>query len=301
MATKKKTTPKKKQEDVVKPIVKWAGGKRKLLSDIFARVPPSIGTYYEPFFGGGAVFFSLVNRGLKFQHAVLNDMNVDLMGTYRTIQSPTGVEDLISLLQTYPHTREFYNHLRMIIPTTLRSETVRAARFLYLNKTGFNGLYRVNRKGEFNVPFGKYANPTICDVEATMRVHKALQGVELTSVDFESCTAPAKAGDFVYFDPPYLPISPTSSFTAYTASGFPLHDHKRLATSFYDLAERGVGVVLSNSTAGVVRKLFAEPPAIIDEVQAPRAINSKGDKRGLIGELLIRCQTPHEAQAAQAV
>lgn len=300
MATKKKV-PKKKQDDAVKPIVKWAGGKRKLLADIFTHAPESIGTYYEPFFGGGAVFFAMINRGIKFERAVLNDMNVDLMGTYRTVQSPTGVEDLISLLQTYPHTRDFYNHLRMIVPTTLRSETVRAARFLYLNKTGFNGLYRVNKKGEFNVPFGKYSNPTICDIEGILRAHKALQGVELTSVDFETSTAPAKAGDFVYFDPPYLPISLTSSFTAYTANGFPLHDHKRLATTFYDLAERDVSVLLSNSTASVVRKLFAEPPAIIEDVQAPRSINSKGDKRGLIGELLVRCQTPNEARTAHAV
>lgn len=270
----------------VEPVVKWAGGKRKLLKEILPKVPASIDTYFEPFFGGGAVFFSLVSRGVKIKHAVLNDMNADLMETYQVIASPS-VHDLIALLQTYPHTREFYDHLRRIVPRGLHSATVRAARFLYLNRTGFNGLYRVNRKGEFNVPFGKYSNPTICDVEALLRVNKALQGVELISTDFATCVAPAKAGDFVYFDPPYLPISETSSFTAYTAGGFPLADHRRLATTFFDLGARGVSAVLSNSTAANIRTLYGQDPAVIQEVLAPRSINSDGTKRGYIGELLI--------------
>ena len=292
-ATVKKPTKKAKTKKpveaptpVAQPFLKWAGGKRKLLHRILPVVPRSIETYYEPFLGGGAVFFALLANGVSFKRAVLNDKNVDLMETYQIIQSEQ-VHDLIALLQTYQYSREFYDHLRMIVPKTLASKIVRAARFIYLNKTGYNGLYRVNRKGEFNVPFGKYANPTICDQEGLLRAHKALQGVELTSVDFDVCLAFAGIGDFIYFDPPYLPISETSSFTAYTSGGFPLADHLRLANTFYDLGHRGVQVLLSNSIASAVRRMYDRPSVVIENVEAPRSINSKGDRRGNVGELLI--------------
>ena len=273
-------------EPAAQPFLKWAGGKRKLLNRILPKVPASIDTYYEPFLGGGAVFFALVARGVKFKRAVLNDLNTDLMETYQVIQSE-AVHDLIALLKTYQHSRQFYNHLRMIVPKTVNSKIVRAARFIYLNKTGFNGLYRVNKKGEFNVPFGKYKDPTICDQEGLLRAHKVLQGVELVSMDFDACLAPAGPQDFVYFDPPYLPISETSSFTAYTSGGFPITEHRRLAETFFSLGERGTKVVLSNSIATAVRKLYTREPAVVEEVEAPRSINSKGDKRGNVGELLV--------------
>ena len=283
MAAKKKKVAEPK-EPSAQPVIKWAGGKRKLLPHILAKVPSKVGTYFEPFFGGGAVFFALLAKGARFEKAVLNDANSDLMELYRVIQSP-AVHDLIALLQTYPHTREFYDHLRMIVPRGLHSATVRAARFMYLNRTGYNGLYRVNKKGEFNVPFGKYTNPTICDEAGLLRAHRALQGIELLSVDFTTSVAPAKTGDFVYFDPPYLPLNETSSFTAYTSGGFPISDHRRLASIFFELGERGVSVLLSNSTATAVRRMYET--ATIEEVMAPRSINSKADKRGPIGELLI--------------
>jgi DNA adenine methylase len=266
-----------------KPVIKWAGGKRKLLNEILARTPETIDTYYEPFAGGSAAFFALWNRG-RFKHAVLNDLNAELIETYEVIQS-SSYGHLIETLKTYPHSRDFYLHLRAIPATDLSSALVRAARFIYLNRTGFNGLYRVNKKGQFNVPFGRYTNPTICDEEGLRRAHDALQGVILASKDFAACVEGAKEGDFVYFDPPYLPVSKTSNFVSYTSGGFGISDHRRLAETMRSLRERGVKALLSNSDTHQIREIFQD--FTVDSVKAPRAINSDGARRGLVGELLI--------------
>lgn len=281
----KRPKDKKKTQvvDAVQPILKWAGGKRKLIDPLLSRSPQEIDTYYEPFFGGGALFFALFSRR-RFKRAVVNDANRELMETYRAIQSEQ-VHDVIALLRTYPHTREFYNHLRRVTPTQANSRVVQAARFLYLNKTSYNGLYRVNLKGEYNVPFGRYRNPTICDPEGLLKAHRALQGVELLCNDYDACVTPAKPGDFVYFDPPYLPLNETSNFTAYTVGGFPAEEHMHLADVFFRLAERGVTVLLSNSTAKLSRRLYEG--ARIETIQVQRSINSRGDRRGAIAELLI--------------
>jgi DNA adenine methylase len=270
---------------VATPVIKWAGGKRRLLDEILARTPNEIDTFYEPFCGGAALFFALSARK-RFKKAVLNDLNKELVDAYQVIQGDS-VRDLIALLKTYPHNRDFYNHIRMVTADQLDSPTIRAARFLYLNRTSYNGLYRVNKKGEFNAPFGKYVNPRICDPELLMRAHEAFQGVTLTSVDFMECVRGAKPGDFVYFDPPYLPISETSNFTSYTSRGFGFHDHQRLAAAMSTLRDNGVAGLLSNSDAPAIRTLF--DGFQVDSVSAPRSINSKGDRRGNVGELLISC------------
>jgi DNA adenine methylase len=266
------------------PFVKWAGGKRKVLPSILRHLPKKIGHYFEPFVGGGAVYFALANKK-AFEAATVNDLNDELITTYKLIASDR-VHDIVALLGTYQHAREFYHHLRQIPGQGIKSDVVKAARFLYLNKTCFNGLYRVNRKGEFNVPFGAYKNPTICDEAALLRAHDALQGTTFLSQDFVKATEAATLGDFVYFDPPYLPISSTSSFTAYTAGGFSWKDHERLAAHCRELVGRGVHVVVSNSDNPGILELYEEG-FDIHRVQAPRSINSKGDRRGLINELVI--------------
>jgi len=264
------------------PFVKWAGGKRQLLATIRRRLPSKIQTYYEPFVGGGAVFFALANRR-TFKRAVINDLNSELIDTYRALA--TGkVQEVIELLRTYPYDREFFLDMRTRVPTELNLEE-RAARFIYLNRTGFNGLYRVNQSGGFNVPFGSYTNPTICDAEGLVEASKALEGVTIECLDFALSVEPAGPEDAVYFDPPYLPKSETSNFTAYTVDGFTLGDHERLAEVFRALANRGVSVLLSNADVSASRKLYHGHR--ISRIQAKRSINSSGDKRGMVGEILV--------------
>lgn len=261
------------------PFVKWLGGKRQLMSQILPLVPERIETYYEPFVGGGAVFFALVNKGL-IKSAVLNDLNPDLISAYRVIQS--SVDDLIGLLYTYPVERDFFDEIRNQVPD---NDLERAARLLYLTRTSFNGVWRVNSKGKFNVPWGKYVNPRIVNESNLRAVSKSLAGVTLTCQSYAESIKGAKAGDFVYLDPPYVPLTPTSSFTKYTSNGFGIHDHEELAASFFDLQRRGVTALLSNSDTPFVRTLYRE--ATLTSVQARRNVNSKGTHRGPLGELLI--------------
>lgn len=263
------------------PFVKWAGGKRQLLPAILKRLPKKMGTYFEPFVGGGAVFFALAHRK-AFDRAVINDVNKELMAAFRVLASGQ-VEALISLLQTYPYDPEFFERMRRTETTT---DVEIAARFIYLNRTGFNGLYRVNQKGEFNVPFGKYTNPTICNSEKLRAAAQVLEGVTIEVQDFAASVASAQKGDVVYFDPPYLPVSPTANFTSYTKDGFTFAEHERLAATFRDLADRGVGVLLSNSDTKTTRKLYKG--FRVGRVQAKRAINSAKDKRGLVNEVLVQ-------------
>ena len=263
------------------PIVKWAGGKRQLLSEIRRRLPKKIETYYEPFVGGGAVFFALANRK-AFKKAVLNDMNSELVDTYRVL-SDGRTEEVIELLKTYPYDPDFYNEIRA--RSIGLSQVERVARFLYLNKTGFNGLYRVNSKGGFNVPFGKYTNPNIVNAGGLLEAAKVLQGVTLECQDFSLSVANAQKGDVVYFDPPYLPKSDTANFTAYTEGGFGLPEHEKLAALFRELAARGVSVLLSNADVPVTRQLYRG--FRVSRVQSKRNINSSGEKRGLVGEILV--------------
>lgn len=266
------------------PFIKWAGGKRQILPAILQRLPEEIATYYEPFLGGGAVFFALDAED-AFDRAVVGDNNPELMNTYSTLSKAAELEEVISLLKGYPYEVEFFNSMRKKHPKDL-SQVERAARFLYLNKTCFNGLYRVNKAGLFNVPFGKYTNPNICDEGNLREAHSALQRrVSFSQLDFEEQVAGAVSGDTVYFDPPYMPLSETANFTEYMAGGFDLPEHQRLAACFRGLAERGVKVLLSNSDTPEVRALYVGFQ--IDTVSAKRNINSDGDKRGFVSEVLV--------------
>lgn len=261
------------------PVLKWAGGKRSLVPEILQELPARIDTYYEPFVGGGAVFFALAAEG-RFRRAVLSDRNSDLVCVYQAIRD--DVEGVIAALRTLRHSEEEYYRIRSSRP---RSDVRRAARIIYLNRTGYNGLYRVNRSGEFNVPFGRYARPKICDPENLRAVAAALRGVEVVTADFEEVVGGARVGDAVYFDPPYVPLSTTSNFTAYHSEPFGSSEHRRLARVFTELSERRVPVVLSNSNTPETRNLY--DGFRWREVQVRRPINSDARRRGPVSELLV--------------
>ena len=266
--------------DPRRPFIKWAGGKRQLLPELLRHVPSRYGRYFEPFVGGGALFFEQ-----RPARALLTDVNERLIRTYRGVKN--DVEDVIARLASYErhHEESFFYRLRDLdIDAQTDSEV--AAWFIYLNKVGFNGLYRVNRQNRFNVPFGRYKNPTICD-EATLRAcSAALAGATIEKADFAAAVASAAPGDLVYFDPPYVPLSVTSSFTSYTSAGFGSDEQIRLRNLARELKQRGVHVLLSNSSAPLVRELYAEH-FTITEVSATRLLNSKATGRGAITELVI--------------
>lgn len=215
---------------------------------------------------------------------MLADVNKRLIRAYRGVRNHVG--QVIRLLKTYRHDPEFFYELREANIDD-GSDAEVAAWLVYLNRTGFNGLYRVNRQNRFNVPFGRYANPTICDEPTLRTCSAALARADLRVEDFEEVVAGAKAGDFVYFDPPYVPLSATSSFTSYTSARFGDADQKRLRDVARKLKERGVGVMLSNSSAPYVRELYADG-FTVEEVSATRLVNSKASARGALVELLIR-------------
>lgn len=264
-----------------KPLVKWVGGKTALLGEILPRLPAKIKTYYEPFVGGGAVFFALASER-RFKRAVLGDMNPELVTTYQTVAN--NCEAVIEALSRHVYDEDYYYKIRALDPSKLDPVAV-SARFLYLNRAGFNGLYRVNRKGQFNVPFGRYTNPTICDVARLRAASEVLGTATACPFDFEKLVRPARSGDAVYFDPPYVPVSETANFTSFVKGGFTDAAQARLRDTAQALVDRGVFVLLSNSDTPLVRKLYKGWK--IEKVRAPRRVNSKGDKRGDVGELLI--------------
>jgi DNA adenine methylase len=266
-----------------RPFLKWAGGKTQLTDALMARMPPAFGTYHEPFLGSGAFFFCLYREG-KLQRAILSDINPELIDTYLAIRDQPAA--VIQLLAEFPYDKTFYYQLRARDPWGM-SLAERAARMIYLNKTGYNGLYRVNRQGRFNVPFGRHKSPRYFDPENLLAVSRALQQAEITCAPFESVLTRAQAGDWVYFDPPYMPISETAHFTAYHADGFGLADQAQLRDVCLRLTEMGVGVMVSNSDVPDIRDLYGRPCFRIDTVFANRAINSKGARRGKIAELVI--------------
>lgn len=269
---------------IAKPFIKWAGGKRQLAKQILELLPKQINTYYEPFVGGGAIFFALAAEN-RFKDALLNDANAELVNTYKVIQ--TNPHELIQQLKLCENTKEFFLAVRDLnaIGDLDLDNIDRAAGFIYLNKTGFNGLYRVNKSGKFNVPFGKYENPNICDEDNILKCHNILSKTVITCSDFSVKVKYAEPGDAIYFDPPYVPLTPTSNFAAYTKDGFTIDDQERLAKLFSDLVGRGVHTVLSNSDTPVIRELYKDFE--IKSVQARRSINSKGDSRGKVGEVIV--------------
>jgi DNA adenine methylase len=269
-----------------KPFLKWAGGKRCLLPELIARVPGEMGAYVEPFVGGGALFFAVASEVAqgkrRMVRARINDRNAELVATYRAVRD--DVERVIEALRAFRHDEQTYYDVRGAC-TEGWSDVERAARVIFLNRTCFNGLWRENASGRFNVPFGRYKNPKILDEELLRSAHAALSGVEITCDDFSAVTRDLVAGDFVYFDPPYVPVSKTASFASYVARGFGPADHLRLCADLRTLKERGVLVVLSNADTDAARALYSD--VCVTRVEAPRAINSDRSGRGVVGELIV--------------
>ncbi len=265
-----------------RPFVKWAGGKHQLLTEIRKHAPLHFKRYWEPFVGGGAVFFHLAPT-----EASLIDANEELVNAYRVVQQ--DVESLIGELEKYAHDEETFYSLRewdRVPGFAERSSVERAARFIYLNKTCFNGLYRVNSKGQFNVPFGRYRNPTIADRVNLISCSKALQGIEVECGSFLDIESRITPDDFVYFDPPYIPLTSTSSFTSYTADRFTIDMQTALRDLCVRLDGAGVKWLLSNSSSFIIRELYSGYK--ITSVKAQRAINANANKRGEVDEVLIR-------------
>jgi DNA adenine methylase len=264
-----------------KPFVKWAGGKRQLMKQLVQLTPPEFNNYFEPFLGGGALFFELSKKN-KIKKCYLNDSNTILINSYKTIKEKPL--ELIKELKKgkYKNEKESFLKIRAENPSDLVKAT---ARFIYLNKTSFNGLYRVNSKGQFNVPFGKYKNPTICDKQNILAVNLALQKDELLNGDFEQAVKKAKKGDFIYFDPPYAPLNKKPSFTKYTKDDFTQKDQERLAELFKKLDSKGCFVMLSNSYVPKILNLYKD--FSITTVNATRMINCKANGRGKIKEIVV--------------
>lgn len=262
-----------------KPPVKWAGGKTQLLAQLKPLFPQNgFELYIEPFVGGGAVFFHLLPP-----RAVLIDNNAELINFYKVVRD--NLEELLADLANHQNTPEYYYEMRALNPDQLDAVR-RASRFLYLNKTGYNGLWRVNRKGQFNVPYGRYKNPNIRDEENLRRVSTALQKTKIIHGDFTLLLNYVTRKTFIYFDPPYHPISETANFTSYTPDSFTADDQRRLALLFFALDKKGCLLMLSNSDTPFIRELYKNYD--IQVVYARRAINCRGDRRGPIAELVIR-------------
>lgn len=268
-----------------RPFLKWAGGKRSLLGHISPRLPDRIRTYYEPFVGGGAVFFHLAAHH-RFERAILGDLNPELIEAYVVVRDdcPALVEALIAHA-AFAEDAAYYYEVRAWPSLEERTAVERAARLIFLNKTCFNGLYRVNKRGQFNVPFGHRKRPWLVDTEGLLAASNALRGVELIAGDFAATVRLAGKGDAVYLDPPYVPRSSTASFTAYHQAGFGSADHERLPAVLRCCAARGAVAVLSNADTATTRALFEG--FSIHEVMARRAINRVGGRRGPVGELLV--------------
>ncbi len=260
-----------------RPFVKWAGGKTQLLSELSSLVPKSYGKYFEPFVGSGALFFYL-----EPEEAQVNDSNEELISCYRVIRD--NVEELIADLSRHKNEEEYFYNIRGQGLEGL-SAVERASRLIFLNRTCYNGLYRVNKSGQFNTPFGRYSNPKICDADNLRMVSFALKGIGLSSQDYLQAVTEAQAGDFIYFDPPYLPISKYSDFKRYTKEFFYADDHKRLATVFRELTNKGCLVMLSNSYHPDIQELYKG--FRIKEAIAKRLINKNPMGRNGVKELII--------------
>jgi len=272
------------------PFIKWVGGKRGLLSQVLPLIPKNFNNYFEPFVGGGALFFELYSLGLlKNKKIYLFDINSELINAYNMVK--TNPTLLINELEIFKqkHSKEFYYEVRawdrekdfLKIDALLR-----AARFIYLNKTCFNGLYRVNKKNQHNVPMGNYKNPKICDAQTIYNASEALQNATILNTSYKDVLKYASKDDFVYFDPPYHPLTETSSFTSYSEFEFLENEQFELFEVFDKLNDINVKVMHSNSDTDFIKDLYAKYE--VQNIQANRFINSKSSGRGKISEVLIR-------------
>lgn len=259
------------------PFMKWAGGKRSLVPTLAGLIPDRYGAYYEPFVGGGAVFF-----GLRPERALLNDANEELITCYAVVRD--RLDDLLAVLATHVNTEAHFLRVRGQRPADL-DDVTRAARLIYLNRTCFNGLYRVNKRGEFNTPYGHYRNPTIVPAKLLRDASVALRGATLTAAGYREACASAGRGDLVYLDPPYVPAGGFADFRRYHRVQFREDDHEELARVFKELDARGCHVRLSNAYTPFVLDLYAD--WTIHEVTTRRAINSNGSRRGPVREVIV--------------
>ena len=264
------------------PIVKWVGGKRQLMFELIKNMPKSYNRYFEPFIGGGALFFEL-----QPEQDYISDMNEELINLYSVVRD--NVYELIKDLSKHEVSKEYFLEIRNIDRTeqyTELSDVERASRFIYLNRTCFNGMYRVNSQGQFNVPFGHYKNPRIIDENNLLNCSELLKKTEIKCADFSEILTKVKKGDLVYFDPPYVPLNETSSFTSYTKDGFDINMQFKLRDVCDELDNKGVKFILSNSDTKLVNELYVNYE--IKKVFASRQINANADGRGKITEVLVR-------------
>lgn len=269
---------------LIAPFLKWVGGKRQIMSEITAHLPPKIINYYEPFVGGGAVLFHLLPK-----KAIINDFNKELINVYEVIKK--NLSDLIEDLKKHKNESDYFYELRSIDRTTEFSKLTivqRASRIIYLNKTCFNGLYRVNNSGEFNSPFGKYQNPNIVNEPILKAVNSFFNSndIQFLSGDYEVALKSSDKNSFVYLDPPYHPVSESSNFTGYIQGGWDMYDQVRLKTTCDELNAKGVKFLQSNSGADFIKDLYKDYKITI--IKANRSINSDGGKRGEVDEVLIQ-------------
>ena len=269
----------------LQPFTKWTGGKRQLLGELRSYMPETYGRYFEPFVGGGALFFDLAP-----EQAVINDFNEELINAYRQIKNNPA--ELINLLIKHKenNSKDYYLELRSADRDGRISRMTgveRAARILYMLRVDFNGLYRVNSKNQFNVPYGRYKNPKIVDVDLLYQISEYLNenDIEILQTDFAEAVKDAQTDDFVYFDPPYIPLNETSSFTSYTHEGFSYEEQVRLRNTFKELTERGVYAMLSNSSSPLVEELYKD--FNIYFVEAQRTNGAKSSSRGKISEIIV--------------
>lgn len=269
----------------LQPFTKWTGGKRQLLPVIRELMPKTYNRYFEPFVGGGALFFDLAPKD-----AVINDFNAELINCYQQIKdNPQELIEILKVHQEY-NSKEYYLDLRSADRDEridMMSEVQRAARILYMLRVNFNGLYRVNSKNQFNVSYGRYKNPKIVDEELISAISVYLNNnqLEIKVGDFEKAIVDVRTGDFVYFDPPYIPLSETSAFTSYTHEGFSFADQVRLRDAFKRLSDTGAYVMLSNSSSALVEELYKD--FNIHYVEATRTNGAKSSSRGKISEIIV--------------
>lgn len=264
-----------------KPFIKWVGGKTQLLPELVKRVPTDFGRYYEPFIGGGALFFRL-----QPERACLTDINPDLVNLYTVIRDK--VDELIEDLGQHVYEKDYFYRIRGVDRTTAYekwTDIQRASRFIYLNKTCYNGLYRINSRGQFNSPYGRYTNPTILDADNLYACHRSLRKAVIEVSDFYKVRRRIRENDFVYFDPPYAPLSATAKFTSYTKKGFDVDMQYKLRDLCHALDQRSIRFMLSNSSAPLILDLYAE--FNVEFVYATRSINSNAGKRGKIPEVVV--------------
>lgn len=271
---------------VAKPFLKWAGGKTQLLPQLLPLLPARFRRYHEPFVGSGALFFR-VNAERTLDDVFLSDSNAALIELYQIVRD--HVDDLVTSLAQHRNEADYFYQTRGLDPAGL-TPVERASRFIYLNKTCYNGLFRLNRSGRFNVPFGRYRNPDIVNDAGLRTASRALQDVQLSAGSFETCLERALPGDFLYFDPPYHPVSTTARFTAYTGLSFGERDQQQLRDVFAELDRRGCLVMLSNSDTELIRSLYRD--YTIRTVTAKRAINSVPDRRGPVNEVIVTNYLP---------